>query len=87
VGIAGPDAYGQRRKTWRPGDVLFLFTDGLADTLSSDVTGSGEEYLLRNVEENRQASPARIVEVLFGLTIPATPKIPADDRTAIILRA
>ena len=87
VGIAGPDAYGQVEVPWHADDLLFLFTDGLSDTLATGGAGKGEAYLLDRVAERLDDTPGAIVERLFELGIDARAAIPADDRTAIVLRA
>lgn len=86
VGFAGPDSYLKGQAKWSEGDLLLLFTDGLSDTLATEEPGSGEAAVL-NVLKNRQGdSAAKIVDSLFDLADAATPYIPADDRTAIVLR-
>ena len=88
VGIAGPGSYGQAESSWEPADdLLFCFTDGLSDTLTSEATGSGEELVLDTAVANRHRSPREIVEKLFSLSIDARPTIPSDDRTVILLKA
>jgi sigma-B regulation protein RsbU (phosphoserine phosphatase) len=87
VGLAGPDAYGQSEVPWTPeADLLFLFTDGLSDSLTSEATGNGEDFVLRQVAENRHRSPREIIQILFELSKKVTASIPSDDRTAILLR-
>lgn len=87
VGIAGPDAYAQREVAWAPeADLLFLFTDGLSDCLTSEETGAGEAYVLDTVARLRDREPTEIVEALFQRIRDVTPSIPADDRTAIVLK-
>ena len=87
LGIAGPDAYGQRAVAWASGeDLLFLFTDGLSDTLAVRSRGSGEEYVMNEVRRRRGDTPQQIVNGLLALARDATPTIPADDRTAIVLK-
>jgi sigma-B regulation protein RsbU (phosphoserine phosphatase) len=88
VGFAGPGSYGQAELPWEAGrDLLFLFTDGLSDTLTSEATGKGEAFVLDWIREIRSRSPREIVQALFDLTLDVTPSIPSDDRTAIVLRA
>ena len=86
VGFAGPDSYVRGRAEWKPGDLLLLFTDGLSDSLATAVPRSGEAAVLEAVMAQGTASPAHIVDTLFELAGAATPYIPADDRTAIVLR-
>jgi sigma-B regulation protein RsbU (phosphoserine phosphatase) len=87
VGIAGPGAYHQRSLPWVPGDdVLLLFTDGLSDTLSEEERGSGEEAVVRTTVAGRKGDLREVVETLFRRAQESTPSIPADDRTALLMR-
>ncbi len=86
MGFAGPESYAEKRVPWESGDLLVLFTDGLSDTLATPEPGSGEAAVLDAVRSALKRDPAAIVEVLFDLADAATPYIPADDRTAVILR-
>jgi phosphoserine phosphatase RsbU/P len=89
LGIAGPDSYSEEEVSWSSADdLLVLFTDGLSDTLAPDGTGEkGEAIVLAEVAANHRKSSKEIVSALFELTSEASPAIPSDDRTAIILRA
>jgi sigma-B regulation protein RsbU (phosphoserine phosphatase) len=87
VGIAGPDSYGETTVPWRPGeDLLLLFTDGLSDTLASEVGGNGERAVLEAVAAGRERSAWELVDDLFERAEAATPSVPADDITALVLR-
>ena len=86
MGFAGPDSYGEARVPWQSGDLLVLFTDGLSDTLATPEPGSGEKAVLDGVRSAQERGPAAVVEVLFDMAEAATPYIPADDRTAVVLR-
>jgi sigma-B regulation protein RsbU (phosphoserine phosphatase) len=86
MGFAGPDSYAEERVSWEKGDLLVLFTDGLSDTLATPDPGSGEAAVLDAVRSALERDPSDIVEVLFDLADAATPYIPADDRTAVVLR-
>lgn len=79
--------FGQSAIRWRPGeDLLLLFTDGLSDTLAHTRRSSGEELVLKTVADHRRTSPAEILDRLFELCGRASPSIPSDDRTAVVLR-
>ena len=86
VGFAGPESYAEERLPWENGDLLLLFTDGLSDTLATPEPRSGEAAVLDAVRRGRETDPTHIVEVLFDMAEAATPYIPADDRTALVLR-
>ncbi len=87
VGIAGEDSYGQTEVPWDPAtDLLFCFTDGLSDALDPAGKETGEDRVVHEVVENRDRTPAEIVEALFELTALSRLDIPSDDRTALVLR-
>ncbi len=86
VGFAGPESYLRGRAEWAPGDLLLLFTDGLSDTLATEEPGSGEAAVLGTVTAQGAVPASQIVDALFDLAEAATPYIPADDRTVIVLR-
>lgn len=86
IGIAGPEAYNEATMEWSPGDLMFLFTDGLSDTLATQERGTGERLILKTIGEWRASTPKEIVAHLFQLAEDATPDIPSDDRTAVVLR-
>ena len=86
IGIAGPASYNEEIREWNSGDLMFLFTDGLSDTLATEERGTGERLVLKTISEHRTNSPEQIVNHLFQLAEDAAPHIPSDDRTAIVLR-
>ncbi len=86
MGFAGSESYAEERMPWESGDLLVLFTDGLSDTLATPDPGSGEAAVLDAVKSALGRDPAAIVEVLFDMAEAATPYVPADDRTAVVLR-
>ena len=74
--------------TWTQGkDLLLLFTDGLSDTLATATRTTGEGVVIAETKRLIECSPEAIVDALFSLASHATPSIPSDDRTAIVLRA
>ncbi len=88
VGIAGPGSFGQERVSFESGrDLLLLFTDGLSDTLARTDRISGERAVVEEVARRRHQTPGEIVEALFEMAEETVPRIPSDDRTAIILGA
>jgi len=86
VGIAGPDAYNEEVLEWEKGDLMFLFTDGLSDSIATDHRGSGEKAVLKLIAEKLGEPPSEIVRELFKLAERTAPSVPSDDRTAVVLR-
>ncbi len=83
LGFVDPDSYYEAAVPLTTGeDLLFLFTDGLADLLG---TGSGEACILDKVLEFRHQPLATIMDELFELE-GAPSEVPSDDRTAILVR-
>ena len=86
VGFAGPASYEEVSMPWNAAsDLLFLFTDGLSDTLTTAETPNGEAFVIEQIIAERNRSPAEIIAHLFDLARVAVPSIPSDDRTAIVL--
>ena len=48
---------------------------------------SGEDLVLKTVARNRRRSTVEILERLFEISAKSVPLIPADDRTAVVVRA
>ncbi len=86
MGTGGPP-YGESTVSWSRGeDLLLLFTDGLSDTLARLRRQSGEELVLATVAGHAARPVTEILRHLFQMSAQAIPSIPADDRTAVILR-
>jgi phosphoserine phosphatase RsbU/P len=84
-GIIDLDTYSEASAEWHAGeDLLFLFTDGLPDALGSGE--KGENQLLDMVSGGRSRDFATLLDDLFALTVPAEPRPPHDDRTALLVR-
>lgn len=88
VGIAGPESYGEEVVPWDPAaDLLLLFTDGLSDTLTTADGENGEQRVVDYVVAHRCDPVKDIADGLIALADVATPAIPSDDRTIIVLRS
>jgi sigma-B regulation protein RsbU (phosphoserine phosphatase) len=82
-GLLDLDDYGEQTVPWqRSSDMLFLFTDGLSDALGL----AGEEVLIRHVREHSNEPLESLLDSLFSLSRPES-EFPADDRSALLLRA
>jgi sigma-B regulation protein RsbU (phosphoserine phosphatase) len=85
LGIAPYSDYGENALDWRPGDLLCLFTDGLSDAfVGSDEAGEGR--VLEAVCARRMEPVHQILDELFALTPRVPRSVPADDRTAVLVR-
>ena len=86
MGIGGAP-FRESRAEWIPGeDLLLLFTDGLSDTVARRGRKSGEDLVLNTVAVNHHRPAVEILERLFEISARAVPSIPADDRTAVVVR-
>jgi sigma-B regulation protein RsbU (phosphoserine phosphatase) len=78
--------YGEKRVPWEPGDLLFLFTDGLSDAFAGEAGITGEQKLLEEVVAWRDEAPAAILDHIFDVAGTGRGEVPPDDRTAVLLR-
>ncbi len=70
------------------GDVLLLFTDGIADARNRDGKRLDEDPVLSCVRDNRSETPARIAERVFALLDQYTGDVPRrDDLTLVVLKS
>jgi sigma-B regulation protein RsbU (phosphoserine phosphatase) len=85
-GIVDIDEYQEEVRCWTPGeDLLFLFTDGLSDSLGFGEV-MGEKALLQAVTSGRSDRVEAILERLFAIEHAAA-DVPPDDCTAVLVRA
>ncbi len=84
----GDAPFREARARRTPGeDILLLFTDGLSDTVARHGRRSGEDLVLKTVARHHRAPVAEILDRLFEISAQPVPLIPADDRTAVVVRA
>ncbi len=87
LGMVTRDSYEEDTAEWRAGsDLLCLFTDGLSDAFASDGGPGGESGLLDEVRAVRDQPVRDILGRLFERARGSRLDIPADDRTALLLR-
>ena len=67
-------------------DLLCLFTDGLSDTYTSGGTTETEGKLIGDVARIRNQPVVDILEMIFARPERSRPDLPADDRTALLVR-
>jgi sigma-B regulation protein RsbU (phosphoserine phosphatase) len=86
MGMIPLETYHEATVDWRSGqDLLCLFTDGLSDAFATRLA-NGEANLIAEVCRVRERDPQEIVARLFERAEQASLHIPADDRSAVILR-
>ena len=87
LGIVDLEDYHENQVPWRRGeDLLFLFTDGLSDSLEAGEV-EGSRILVDEVVRGRGAGVRELMGRLFGLgAAPGATGVPADDRTALLVR-
>ena|SRR5688572_21439274 len=77
--------YNEATIDWQEGkDLLFLFTDGLSDVYDGE--GTGEDNLVAEVAEHRNDELEAILDRIFKRADAAATDIPADDRSAVLIR-
>jgi sigma-B regulation protein RsbU (phosphoserine phosphatase) len=87
LGIAPLDAYGEADVAWGGGgNLVCLFTDGLTDAYPDQGAGAGEPSLIAAVTRMRQEPLANLLQHIFATADAATIDVPADDRTALLVR-
>jgi sigma-B regulation protein RsbU (phosphoserine phosphatase) len=87
LGIAPLDAYGEADVPWGSGGCLVcLFTDGLTDAYPDEGDGAGEASLVAALSRMRDEPLGRILDHIFDTAGAATVDVPADDRTAVLVR-
>jgi phosphoserine phosphatase RsbU/P len=85
MGMVDGDGYAEATAPWSPGaDLLLLFTDGLSDALGAGEI-QGEKMLVDETVRGRTLATRELLDRLFMLTGDHT-DVPADDRTAVLVR-
>ncbi len=79
--------YGEDRLPWNGDDMLVLFTDGLSDAFSGASGITGEQALISEVVGLRAAQPQAILDAVFERATGGRLDIPANDRTAVLVRS
>lgn len=85
LGMVPLDRYAEATCQWNAGaDLLCLFTDGLSDAFAEDA--GGEKSLIEQVVADRNQALGDILNRLFKRAEQAALHIPADDRSAVLVR-
>jgi phosphoserine phosphatase RsbU/P len=85
LGMVALDEYAEATASWDQQDLLFLFTDGLSDVYQADGL-KGEDALVREVASARKRPLEDIIRKMFATAERSTANVPADDRTALLVR-
>ena len=83
--VAEPDAWRAGRLRLGPGDVLFVYTDGLVEARDDDGRLFGRHRLVGELVRVAGRSPGQLLDDVFAAVRRHAPGRPSDDRTAIAL--
>lgn len=84
LGVVPDFPYAEGTVALRPGDRLFLYTDGLTDERNRDREFFDTGRLLGLVAANMEASPKRLIETIFAAVNAFGGDQKEDDKTAIL---
>lgn len=83
--VAAPEAWRAGRLRLAPGDVLFVYTDGLVEARDQAGTLFGRHRLVDELVRIGGRSPGQLLDDVFAAVRRHAPGRPSDDRTAIAL--
>jgi sigma-B regulation protein RsbU (phosphoserine phosphatase) len=86
LGMVTLDEYAEASASWEENDLLFLFTDGLSDVYPARKKRKGEDVLVEDVAARRTAPLRDVIKHIFATAERAKTDVPADDRTALLIR-
>ena len=87
LGIASRAVYNTGTIALHPGDVLFLYTDGVTETMDADREEYGEQRLQELLRQLRYNSPDELIDaVVNDLEQYYTGEILQDDRTILVVK-
>ncbi len=64
LGVFNESFYSQQSMEYDPGDMLFLYTDGIIEAFNEDFEEFGEERLLNILIDNSSNSPQKLIEIV-----------------------
>ncbi|GIW50730.1 MAG: hypothetical protein KatS3mg081_0085 [Gemmatimonadales bacterium] len=85
VGLAPDEAMRGMKTEFRGGDLLLLFSDGIADAADNQGRRLGEDRVVELVNSMRHRPAAAILEAVLR-EIDRDSAVPSDDRTLLILK-
>jgi sigma-B regulation protein RsbU (phosphoserine phosphatase) len=83
--VAAPEAWRAGRLRLAPGDVLFVYTDGLVEARDDDGRLFGRHRLVDELVRVGGRTPGQLLDDVFAAVRRHSPGRPSDDRTAIAL--
>lgn len=87
LGIASRAVYHTGTATLQPGDVLFLYTDGITETMNTLREEYGEQRLQELLRQRRLAGPGELIDaVVNDLENFYDGEILPDDRTMLVIK-
>ena len=87
MGVLDDFEYKSRKEELRPGDALFLYTDGLTDAVNLSGELFGKERLETTLDGASSRSPEEIVDRVWSEILAYSAGAPAaDDMTCLVLR-
>lgn len=87
LGLIGDSVYTQKTIALKPGDLLFIYTDGISEAEDPDEEQYGEERLIHFLVERRDKPLAEVVDQLLQEIATFTHDAPpTDDRTLLLAR-
>ena len=87
MGVLDDFEYESREEKLRPGDALFLYTDGLTDAVNLNGELFGKERLESTLDGASSRSPEEIVDHVWSEILGYSAGAPAaDDMTCLVLR-
>jgi sigma-B regulation protein RsbU (phosphoserine phosphatase) len=87
MGVVEDFGYSSKREILRPGETLFLYTDGLTDATSLDGELFGKDRLEKTLDGSAKRSPEEIVNHVWDeIGSFSAGTAPADDMTCLVLR-
>ena len=87
LGVLDNVSYEQEKIMLEPGAVVVVYSDGITDATNTSDEAFGEERLSSLIERHRDASSARLVEVIVGAVAAHAGESPQlDDLTVVAIK-
>lgn len=86
LGIESTSSFGDTELALKPGDLIFLYTDGVSEELNDRDDPYGEEQLVRDLQTAYGFDLQALVESIYDAVIRHTCGKPQDDLTALAIK-